>query len=1335
MFVHAAGVRIVAASDRSITFEIEIPRAEIAPAGDDGLVRVLLDGYGSFSPPGAPEIPGRSFRVALPPEGGYQIASSVLEWESLGRIRLARVFGERLVKGEDGIPITERFMPENPWLDGYAPDIVGAGTASFMGRQRVLPVRVNPLSMEGEAVRLARRIQITVNFTGSTRIPTGAGVKPSAAGAWDRLYQDLLVNPDDVERFRKPLDEIAVQRSTMQVGRRLKLTIPETGLFAVRADSLIDAGLSAGLSTGMIALKKYYYDESEPGLRREVDIPLMVLEDDGGAPGILDGADRLVFYAYGLRDDVDAGDVHALYTNDNVLWLEEDVAGAVMATGTSFAQGTGDPLPSYGASLIEREDTMYWKNAKPGSRDFYFALPAAPAVVSYPITVLDPASAGSFALIIEVQGRNASSTGDNLAFAVRNSTGTHVLGTRTIRTKERFTYNFEANPMDWLIGGENELVISCTRDNVYLIDDYRLEYEAEYVARDDYLEFDVDAGATDRTLEITGFTANSGTLIEITDPWVPIHYELTPAHFMGVSPPYTLSLEMPASVERRFIAVAGDILDSFPISRARLDSDSDLRSQAGPFNTLIISHRSFVAGLGEYVSWRSGQGYRTLLTDVEDVYDEFNGGMPSSDAIKRYIKYGHDHWGVEFVLLVGDGQEDHKQLYYDPQFPYNGSPPDYVPPRSICVAVPAIDYDDEVVSSDNWYAFLDPGEVAAVPAEGAVTASMQLYGYPDVFVGRFPVGNGIELVALITKIMRFEDPGIEDTWRRNIVLLADDAWSGGGDYYMYRSYELEFERSIGRTAVEIEGSLPNGFNISTVNLADWTDGAHDIGETGPTAYSKAEIATRAHCTPYLIRHLNDGCLLFSFQGHAARGNLAKEAPFASSARYSDQDSLRSRLPFVFTGFGCHISEFARFSELSFRYDGDNGDCLTEQLLFKPGSGAVGTYASSAFEYLDQNAVFCERLHREIFQSPPADSVPPENEYTGAHWILAEAITKALIEHLDATSYGFDQAIRYTILGDPMLDIDPGPPVMELEADWGEGWKEIHPDSMRAQNGTNDCRLRFTTSDVIALGGVSLDVDGENWTDSLVITPLSDLDETYARSYSAEMDYTITLEDGSIVYHVFTPEGRETGLFEVEIQTGMRLFYNDYIEILPGVQSPPTGDFKLTVSFPAFISQEPVLLIDGIEHDEIHFTVPDQQDSLVWQADFQRTFNAGNHVLTVRVGEFLKDLAFEVTGGELVIETFNFPNPFTDGTNIVYTLNLPVDAGSIGIYNVSGLLIRTLDIPRFKLDAATYANPHSIYWDGRDVAGNLVANGTYIYVIQIERAGESFDISGKSVRLR
>ncbi|HVO77225.1 MAG TPA: FlgD immunoglobulin-like domain containing protein, partial [Candidatus Bathyarchaeia archaeon] len=196
----------------------------------------------------------------------------------------------------------------------------------------------------------------------------------------------------------------------------------------------------------------------------------------------------------------------------------------------------------------------------------------------------------------------------------------------------------------------------------------------------------------------------------------------------------------------------------------------------------------------------------------------------------------------------------------------------------------------------------------------------------------------------------------------------------------------------------------------------------------------------------------------------------------------------------------------------------------------------------------------------------------------------------------------------------------------------------------------------------------------------------------------------------------------------------RFFYNDYLEILPGVEAPTTGTFKLKVDFPAYLSQEPLLSIDGIAQDGIHFTVPDQRDSLRWEAVFPRTFTSGLHVLTLRTGDFSRDFTFNVTGSGLVVDSFSFPNPFRKETNIVYSLNLAVENVTIDIYNVSGILIRQLVLPPDKLNAASLARPHSVLWDGRDLAGDRVANGTYIYVLHVRRAGETVDIKGKSVKL-
>jgi hypothetical protein len=1345
----AGDFRLLSSTERSVSFEITVPEPELTGM-PDGLVRVRIDGYGTFSPPGAYELPGTSFRIAVPPVGRPSVTASVLDVVALGGLRLSRVYGERLIGTEEGgIPITERFLPPDPWPDGYAPALVSAGVPAFMGRQRVLPVRVNPLIIEAGGVSVARKILVTVDFGTPVMDDAGDALKPPVSGAWDRLYRDLLVNPSDVERFRKPLALRSVLRSEIQEIERLKILVPETGLYAVRADSLIAAGLSQWLATDMIALKKYYYDEGEPDLRRKIDVPVLVLEDGLGAAGILDGGDIIVFYALGIRDDIEAGDPDALHSDDNVLWLEEEMAGAVMTEAPPMPPGSGEPLAAFRANTIERTDVYYRSDAVPGNRDFYYITRATTLAypdVSIPFTIHNPSPSGTFSLTVRVQGINRLNTGATLTFFVRNATGTHTVGYRTIMYKQEITATFESNPIEWLVDGENELLINCAKAEVFVVDEARIDYDAQYIAHDGMLSFGVEAGAGDRLVEITGFSVNSGSLIEITDPWHPLRYELTPANFSAGSPPYTLSLVMGEAGERRFIVVTGSAWDRFPITGARKDTDSDLAGEIGPFNTLVIAHRDFIPYLSSsYMPWRQSQGYALLLADVENVYDEFNGGLPSSDALKRFIRYGFDRWGVEFVLLVGDGSEDHKQVYPDDGSGIRGSPPDFVPPYTYCASV-SLEYGDEVVTSDNWYAFLDPGEVSSfssapvsVPAGGDTDASMfdlQEYGYPDVFIGRLPVGREVELRALVTKILRFENAAIDDTWRRRIIMSADDAWSGEPDY-RYHSYEREFELSMGRAASSIESALPGGFEINKLNLSIWTDGTHEtLTEYGPFVYSEAVDTTRAYYTPYLVQRLNKGCLFFSFQGHSMRSGLTSERIFHTNTYYDDQDKLLSEHPFIFIGFGCHINQFAIQGELyKATFDGRNGDCLSEQLLFKSGVGAVGAYASGAFEYLSQNVVFCERLHRVLFRTPPSDSVPPDKEYTGAHLILGEAIKKAEIEHIDAASYGMSQIMRHMILGDPMLNIDPGPPVMKLEADWGGGWQAVDPDSMFARNGTNDCLLRFTASDVVALEVPRLEVNGEDWTDSLTVTRLADEDMTYARSYAAEMDYTFTLHDGSFLYRVYAPTGREVGFLEFPMETELHFFYNDYLEIVPGVQSPPTGSFRLTVGFHAYPGQEPVLLIDGFEQGSIDFTVPDPQDSLTWEAAFDWTFSSGSHVLTIRIGEYMKDFSFQVTGNELFLSGFNFPNPFREGTNIVYALNLPVESGTIEIYNVSGRLIRKFDIPQSKLDAATFAAPHSIYWDGRDMAGDFIANGTYLYVIRVERDGTTLDITGKCVHLR
>jgi hypothetical protein len=90
---------------------------------------------------------------------------------------------------------------------------------------------------------------------------------------------------------------------------------------------------------------------------------------------------------------------------------------------------------------------------------------------------------------------------------------------------------------------------------------------------------------------------------------------------------------------------------------------------------------------------------------------------------------------------------------------------------------------------------------------------------------------------------------------------------------------------------------------------------------------------------------------------------------------------------------------------------------------------------------------------------------------------------------------------------------------------------------------------------------------------------------------------------------------------------------------------------------------------------------------------------------------------------------NYPNPFNPETWIPYNLANDADV-SIRIYNVSGQLIRRLEIGR-KSAGYYVTQSQSAYWDGRNESGELVSSGTYFYTIQ---AGK-FTVTRKMVLLK
>jgi hypothetical protein len=93
------------------------------------------------------------------------------------------------------------------------------------------------------------------------------------------------------------------------------------------------------------------------------------------------------------------------------------------------------------------------------------------------------------------------------------------------------------------------------------------------------------------------------------------------------------------------------------------DWPSSLHRTDQGYDYVILAYHTMVEEARTLAARRAAQGFRVLLTDVQDIYDEFNHGYPDVEAIVRFLRYAQSEWtglSPEFVVLIGDSTWDHR---------------------------------------------------------------------------------------------------------------------------------------------------------------------------------------------------------------------------------------------------------------------------------------------------------------------------------------------------------------------------------------------------------------------------------------------------------------------------------------------------------------------------------------------------------------------------------------------------------------------------------------------------------------------------------------------------
>ncbi len=182
--------------------------------------------------------------------------------------------------------------------------------------------------------------------------------------------------------------------------------------------------------------------------------------------------------------------------------------------------------------------------------------------------------------------------------------------------------------------------------------------------------------------------------------------------------------------------------------------------------------------------------------------------------------------------------------------------------------------------------------------------------------------------------------------------------------------------------------------------------------------------------------------------------------------------------------------------------------------------------------------------------------------------------------------------------------------------------------------------------------------------------------------------------------------------------------NNYLPIT----NPEAFDIRIDTGYNEFYTVD-------VHHPDVRF-VPATSDSRTAKLYFRPTFKDGDYIMMVqgkdvsgnKSGLHPRAVSFKVVTAKSVSNIINYPNPFSRYTQFIFTLtgDVPPDNISITIYTVTGKVVR--EITREQLGPLHIGPNRTEYrWDGTDEYGEKLANGVYLYKVNVlHKDGSKYD---------
>ena len=407
-----------------------------------------------------------------------------------------------------------------------------------------------------------------------------------------------------------------------------KLSVRSDGWYRVTQPELVAAGFNVSSNPNFLQL---YVD----GVQQPIKV-------NGGTSGHLEAGDSIEFYAKAI--DTPSTNLRAYYL----------INGTAQGQRINTVAGSGiaSTAQNFSATIERKERSTYFAALRNGDADNWFGAIITSDAVTQTLAVehFDASSATGATLEVALQGVTADTS-----HSVKVKLNGNQVGT--------ISFNGQAHQVSSLpisnsalVEGNNTVSFEAEGGDldINLLDYVRLTYSHTFAADNNRLLY---TAAGQELVTISGFNSSAIRAVDITDPANPKEISGTTN---GSGNNFSITVAAQDTGQRVLYAFADSAVSQAAEVRANQPSSWNRASQVA--DLVIITHRNFITSFDALKTLRRSQGYKVVVADVEDLYDEFSYGARTPQAIKDFLARAKSAWkrAPKYVLLGGDASIDPK---------------------------------------------------------------------------------------------------------------------------------------------------------------------------------------------------------------------------------------------------------------------------------------------------------------------------------------------------------------------------------------------------------------------------------------------------------------------------------------------------------------------------------------------------------------------------------------------------------------------------------------------------------------------------------------------------